>query len=151
MRIKTCISALRISLFMACLLPSLFFAQGASAAPYIWEVVMYSSSGSSTPAEACEKARVVADRSPDWNYTSATPKMNGLDNSYCSVVYVSRRDPSVVNTCDNCASWKLLERGISVPMLMMSTMPPLVFVSHPQRNAKLARLTYFVVRTIRLS
>lgn len=72
---------------------------------------MYSSSGSSTPAEACEKARVVADRSPDWNYTSATPKMNGLDNSYCSVVYVSRRDPSVVNTCDNCASWKLFRKG----------------------------------------
>ncbi len=72
---------------------------------------MYSSSGSSTPAEACEKARVVADRSPDWNYTSATPKMNGLDNSYCSVVYVSRRDPSVVNTCDDCASWKLFRKG----------------------------------------
>lgn len=79
--------------------------------PYTWEVVMYSSSGASTPAEACEKARVVADKSPDWNYTSATPKMNGLDNSYCSVVYVYRRDPSVVNTCDDCASWKLVRKG----------------------------------------
>ncbi len=79
--------------------------------PYTWEVVMYSSSGASTPAEACEKARVVADKSPDWNYTSATPKMNGLDNSYCSVVYVYRRDPSIVNTCDNCASWKLVRKG----------------------------------------
>jgi len=37
--------------------------------------------------------------------------MNGLDNSYCSVVYVSRRDPSVVNTCDDCASWKLFRKG----------------------------------------
>ncbi|MBW5465779.1 attachment protein [Pseudomonas aeruginosa] len=111
MSIKTLISVLRVTLLTACLLPSLFFARSAIAGPYIWEVVMYSSSGSSTPAEACEKARVVADRSPDWNYTSATPKMNGLDNSYCSVVYVSRRDPSVVNTCDDCASWKLFRKG----------------------------------------
>ncbi|MBG6472123.1 attachment protein [Pseudomonas aeruginosa] len=111
MSIKTLISVLRVTLLTACLLPSLFFVRSAIAGPYIWEVVMYSSSGSSTPAEACEKARVVADRSPDWNYTSATPKMNGLDNSYCSVVYVSRRDPSVVNTCDDCASWKLFRKG----------------------------------------
>ncbi|EPK1458403.1 attachment protein [Pseudomonas aeruginosa] len=111
MSIKTLISVLRVTLLTACLLPSLFFVRSAIASPYIWEVVMYSSSGSSTPAEACEKARVVADRSPDWNYTSATPKMNGLDNSYCSVVYVSRRDPSVVNTCDDCASWKLFRKG----------------------------------------
>ncbi|WP_212648705.1 attachment protein [Pseudomonas aeruginosa] len=111
MSIKTLISVLRVTLLTACLLPSLFFVGSAIAGPYIWEVVMYSSSGSSTPAEACEKARVVADRSPDWNYTSATPKMNGLDNSYCSVVYVSRRDPSVVNTCDDCASWKLFRKG----------------------------------------
>ncbi|MFG8518777.1 attachment protein, partial [Pseudomonas aeruginosa] len=111
MSIKTLISVLRVTLLTACLLPSLFFVRSAIAGPYIWEVVMYSSSGSSTPAEACEKARVVADRSPDWNYTSATPKMNGLDNSYCSVVYISRRDPSVVNTCDDCASWKLFRKG----------------------------------------
>ncbi|AXO28973.1 hypothetical protein Ysp71_3112 [Pseudomonas aeruginosa] len=38
MRIKTCISALRISLFMACLLPSLFFAQGVSADVFWWQV-----------------------------------------------------------------------------------------------------------------
>lgn len=38
MRIKTCISALRISLFMACLLPSLFFAQGVSAEVFWWQV-----------------------------------------------------------------------------------------------------------------
>ncbi len=38
MRIKTCISALRISLFMACLLPSLFFAQGANAEVFWWQV-----------------------------------------------------------------------------------------------------------------
>ncbi len=38
MRIKTCISALRISLFMACLLLSLFFAQGANADVFWWQV-----------------------------------------------------------------------------------------------------------------
>lgn len=38
MRIKTCISALKISLSMACLLPSLFFARGASAADYYWMI-----------------------------------------------------------------------------------------------------------------
>ncbi|HHF0384452.1 TPA: attachment protein, partial [Pseudomonas aeruginosa] len=26
-------------------------------------------------------------------------------------MYVSRRDPSVVNTCDDCASWKLFRKG----------------------------------------
>ncbi|MFU5879417.1 attachment protein [Pseudomonas aeruginosa] len=38
MRIKKCISALRISLFMACLLPSLFFVQGARSENYYWQL-----------------------------------------------------------------------------------------------------------------
>lgn len=46
MSIKTLISVLRVTLLTACLLPSLFFVRSAIAGPYIWEVVMYSSSGS---------------------------------------------------------------------------------------------------------
>lgn len=38
MRIKKCISVLRISLFMVCLLPSLFFARGANAEQFYWVV-----------------------------------------------------------------------------------------------------------------
>lgn len=60
MRIKKCISALKISLFMACLLPSLFFAQGASAEYYQWRVSPpgQASRAFPDPYSACE-----------WGYT----------------------------------------------------------------------------------
>lgn len=60
MRIKKCISALKISLFMACLLPSLFFAQGASAEYYQWWVSPpgQASRAFPDPYSACE-----------WGYT----------------------------------------------------------------------------------
>lgn len=56
MRIKTCISALKISLSMACLLPSLFFARGVNAEQFYWVVASPSAvaGGSySSPSSAC--------------------------------------------------------------------------------------------------
>ncbi len=53
MRIKKCISALKISLFMACLLPSLFFAQGARAEYYYWYLSALSKQVSS-PSAGCD-------------------------------------------------------------------------------------------------
>lgn len=53
MRIKKCISALKISLFMACLLPSLFFAQGARAEYYYW-YMPYLGKRFSSPSAACD-------------------------------------------------------------------------------------------------
>ncbi len=56
MRIKTRISALRISLFMACLLPPLFFARDVNAQQFYWVLVFPSavSGGSySSPSSAC--------------------------------------------------------------------------------------------------
>lgn len=56
MRIKTCISALKISLSMACLLPSLFFARGVNAGQFYWVVASPSAvaGGSySSPSSAC--------------------------------------------------------------------------------------------------
>ncbi|MCG0383971.1 hypothetical protein L4448_00545, partial [Pseudomonas aeruginosa] len=55
MRIKKCISALRISLFMACLLPSLFFAQGARSENYYWQLNGPTSPEKfGSPGAACE-------------------------------------------------------------------------------------------------
>ncbi|HHM8316219.1 TPA: hypothetical protein ACRM4B_006471, partial [Pseudomonas aeruginosa] len=54
--IKTCISALKISLSMACLLPSLFFARGVNAEQFYWVVASPSAvaGGSySSPSSAC--------------------------------------------------------------------------------------------------
>ncbi len=53
MRIKKCISALKISLFMVCLLPSLFFAQGARAEYYYWYLSALSKQVSS-PSAGCD-------------------------------------------------------------------------------------------------
>ncbi|EIU2896606.1 attachment protein [Pseudomonas aeruginosa] len=53
MRIKKCISALKISLFMACLLPSLFFAQGARAEYYYWYMGHFDKKVSS-PSAGCD-------------------------------------------------------------------------------------------------
>lgn len=53
MRIKKCISALKISLFMACLLPSLFFAQGARAEYYYW-YMSYFGKKVSSPSAGCD-------------------------------------------------------------------------------------------------
>ncbi len=53
MRINKCISALKISLFMACLLPSLFFAQGARAEYYYWYLSALSRQVSS-PSAGCD-------------------------------------------------------------------------------------------------
>ncbi|HHO8045631.1 TPA: attachment protein [Pseudomonas aeruginosa] len=56
MRIKKCISVLRISLFMVCLLPSLFFARGANAEQFYWVVASPSAvAGGSygSPSSAC--------------------------------------------------------------------------------------------------
>lgn len=65
MRIKKCISALKISLFMACLLPSLFFAQGARAEYYQWWVSPPAASpkGFPDPNSACEYA---------WSFVSSS-------------------------------------------------------------------------------
>ncbi|HHM6935244.1 TPA: hypothetical protein ACRNDP_006110, partial [Pseudomonas aeruginosa] len=53
MRFKKCISALKISLFMACLLPSLFFAQGARAEYYYWYMGHFDKKVSS-PSAGCD-------------------------------------------------------------------------------------------------
>ncbi|CRO31049.1 hypothetical protein PAERUG_P19_London_7_VIM_2_05_10_01315 [Pseudomonas aeruginosa] len=97
MRIKKCISALKISLFMACLLPSLFFAQGASAEYYQWRVSPpgQASRAFPDPYSACEwgytfistnwsrKIEVISRESVACKYSG-----NGL---YWEVMYASLR------------------------------------------------------------
>ncbi|HBO3041440.1 TPA: attachment protein [Pseudomonas aeruginosa] len=106
---------IQILLRLVCLLcvPAMMYSGAASAQAYTWRVSFYANSTSATPAEACEKARVSANKSSDWMYISAVPNMKGLERSFCSIQYAERRKPDEIKACDNCDDWRLIRSGDS--------------------------------------
>lgn len=102
MRIKKCISALKISLFMACLLPSLFFAQGASAEYYQWWVSPpgQASRAFPDPYSACE-----------WGYTF-------ISKNWSRKVVVNSRESVGCQYSGNGVYWEVMYaslRGTECP------------------------------------